>query len=651
MRGQWLFLSIASLCILYFPSYFLFWIMIFGIFHWKRFRKGHFLFFILLMMVCSISYFYTREVDIPKHTIIEVKDIKANYVIGCSEKQNVMIYGLEGVNYGDIIEFEGSYEKIEGYHNFGEFHFPTWANRKRIYYQANAESFRYIKKGEGIRSWWYSIVHNLSQREGSSTTLTFLFGIRNDSEEDDYLMTSSGLHMNTLARWIQRLLTLWFSTSTSTMISTCIFAIAGSFTVMTTAFKRILCFHIVSLVCKKYDEKDCLGISIYILVCLFPYMIYEIAFILPVVFRFIHIFNIKKVNRWIISYLVLIPIQLHFYGSVDLLQIILFPFIRIFYALLYMLSWLSTLIPFFISILDSLYDFITQQLQGLPVWKLYYASNSIWLLAWSYITLKYISYKQKKDICILIFLLVFTQIQPYLNPFGEILIMDIGQGDSTLITLPFYQGTMLIDVAGNKKKNIPQDIIYPILRKKGIRKLDYVVITHDDFDHSGGLEQLEQLIEIKEVIRDKQEKIVFGNVEFAILLHDREFEDKNENSLVLFSELYGLRALFMGDAGIEVEKEILKKYPLLQTDILKIGHHGSKTSTSLPFLHEIQPTLGLISAGRNNFYGHPNEEVLDVLKQENVHILCTSYHGAIQIKFSKFINFYRTADKEFGIIH
>ena len=159
------------------------------------------------------------------------------------------------------------------------------------------------------------------------------------------------------------------------------------------------------------------------------------------------------------------------------------------------------------------------------------------------------------------------------------------------------------------------------------------------------------LVYHKQIVRDKQEKIVFGNVEFAILLHDREFEDKNENSLVLFSELYGLRALFMGDAGIEVEKEILKKYPLLQTDILKVGHHGSKTSTSLPFLHEIQPTLGLISAGRNNFYGHPNEEVLDALKQENIHTLCTSYHGAIQIKFSQFINFYRTADKEFGIIH
>ncbi len=651
MRNQWLFLSIASLCVLYFPSFFFLWIAMFGIFHRKHFQNGHFLFFILLLIVYGVSCQYTKEVDIPPHNVVEVKDIKANYVVGRSQGQNVIIYGLEGINYGDIIEFEGSYEKVDGYHNFGEFHFPTWANRKRIYYQANAEAFRYIKKGEGPRTWWYSFVHNVSEREGSSVMLTLLFGIRESSEENDYLITSSGLHMSTLLRWIQKLLSLWFSTSTSAMIATCLFAVAGSFTVMNTTFKRILCFHTVSLFCKKFDQKDTLGISIYIFLCLFPYMIYEVGFVLPVVYRFVQIFNIKKVHRFIISFLVLIPIQFYFYGTIDLLQIAFFPILRFFYAILYMLAWLSTVVPFFISTLHILYNLIMQLLQALPTMAFYYTANHVWLFAWSYIVLKYISYQRKKDILVLILLFAFTQIQPFINPFGEILVLDIGQGDSILITLPFQQGTLLIDVAGNKKKNIPQDIIYPILRKKGIRKLDYVVITHDDFDHSGGLEQLEQLIEIKEVIRNKQEKIVLGNIEFAILLHDMEFEDKNDNSLVLFSELYGLRALFMGDAGIEVEKEILKKYPLLRTDILKVGHHGSKTSSSLHFLHEIQPQLGLISAGRNNFYGHPNQEVLDALKQSNVYTLCTSYHGAIQIKFSKFINFYRTADKEFGIMN
>lgn len=649
MKGQWLFLSIASLCILYFPHYFLLWVMLFGVFHFKHFHQGHFLFLILLTVIWGIAIDYKQEIPMPESNVLKIVSLKEQYAIGAIGRQKVLLYGLENVNYGDIITVEGSYEKIESYHNFGEFHFPTWAKNHKIYYQVQVKSFQHLQRGKSLRSWFYSHITHLSQITNSSILLALLFGIKKAGEESTFI-TSSGLHMQTLMKWSQKVLSFWFSTHTSKIISIGILGIIALFTTFTTTFKRMLCFQLVSLFFINYDEKDRLGLSIYICICLFPYMIYEIGFLLPIIFHFIHIFNIKKINRFIITYLVCIPIQFYFYGSVNLLEIALFPIFRIFYGILYFLAWCSAIFPFLLHILIFLYTTVCSFIEGIESLTFYYSSTSVWQCAWFYFTLKYISYQKKKDICILVCLFLFTQLYPYINPFGEILIIDVGQGDSALITLPFHQGAMLIDVAGNQKKNIPQDIIYPILRKKGIHKLDYVVITHDDFDHSGGLSQLEELIEIEEVIVEKREKIILGNVEFAMLLPDLKWEDKNENSLLLFSELYGMNVLFMGDAGIEVEKEILKRYPLLQVDLLKVGHHGSKTSSSLPFLHEIQPQLGLISAGRNNFYGHPHQEVLNALKQENIHTLCTAEHGAIQIKFSKFINFYRTANKEFGII-
>ena len=209
---------------------------------------------------------------------------------------------------------------------------------------------------------------------------------------------------------------------------------------------------------------------------------------------------------------------------------------------------------------------------------------------------------------------------------------------------------MLVDVMGSKYKNIPKDIIMEQLRMRGIRKIDTVLLTHDDYDHSGGLKELQECIPITQIITEKQEKGSIRNYEFPIVLYDYQHPDSNENSIITYFDFYGLRVLLMGDAGVEAEAELMKKYPKLEVDVLKLGHHGSKTSSSLPFLHQLQPSLALISAGRNNRYGHPHQEVLEHLKQEHITALMTPKEGGISIKFCKFFAFFKTASGEFGII-
>lgn len=111
------------------------------------------------------------------------------------------------------------------------------------------------------------------------------------------------------------------------------------------------------------------------------------------------------------------------------------------------------------------------------------------------------------------------------------------------------------------------------------------------------------------------------------------YDNENDNSNVIYTSIDGIKLMFMGDAGIVKEKDILKYYNVFDIDILKVGHHGSKTSSSIEFINEINPKYSLISVGNNNRYGHPNKEVLENLN--NSKIYRTDQDGSILFKIKK----------------
>ena len=113
-------------------------------------------------------------------------------------------------------------------------------------------------------------------------------------------------------------------------------------------------------------------------------------------------------------------------------------------------------------------------------------------------------------------------------------------------------------------------------------------------------------------------------------LQTKEYDNENDNSNVIYTELNGYKFMFMGDASVTTEKEIMNIYNLADIDVLKVGHHGSKTSSSKEFIDNIKPTYSIISVGKNNRYGHPNKEVLEVLK--NSKIYRTDLDGSIMFK-------------------
>ena len=113
-------------------------------------------------------------------------------------------------------------------------------------------------------------------------------------------------------------------------------------------------------------------------------------------------------------------------------------------------------------------------------------------------------------------------------------------------------------------------------------------------------------------------------------LQTKEYDNENDNSNVIYTELNNYKFLFMGDAGVDKEKNILEKYNLSDIDVIKVGHHGSKTSSSKEYINKINPKYSIISVGKNNRYGHPNKEVLNNLGQSKIYR--TDIDGSIMFR-------------------
>lgn len=272
---------------------------------------------------------------------------------------------------------------------------------------------------------------------------------------------------------------------------------------------------------------------------------------------------------------------------------------------------------------------------------------------------------QRKQINILLtvlasfYLMIFASIHFPLR--GQVTLIDVGQGDSILITTPLKRKVYMIDTGGklnfSGKKQTPQvnQITLPLLRAQGISKIDGLFVTHQDADHVGDVSALLDQIEIKRLytakglirnpsfkkrldghLKETQlvELLAGMNVQdkginFEVLSPYHAGTGKNEDSLCLSFCLQKKRWLFTGDLGQDGEKELLLHYPQLKVDYFKLGHHGSKTASNPDFLRKIAPRLTFVSAGRHNRFGHPHPQTLATLKKEGIPWVSTQDCGMI----------------------
>ena len=248
--------------------------------------------------------------------------------------------------------------------------------------------------------------------------------------------------------------------------------------------------------------------------------------------------------------------------------------------------------------------------------------------------------------------------------------VDVGQGDCTLIKTPENK-TILIDGGGSEFGNfdVGEKILLPYLLDRRINKIDYMLISHFDSDHIGGLFYILENLKVKNIIIAKQGKksenlnklleitkeykiniilVENGNVVkidkysyFEILFPEDNFIKENilnNNSIVARFSSLGLKILFTGDIEEVAEKRLCEMYKntdKLKADILKVAHHGSKTSSTEVFLALVQPKIALIGVGENNKFGHPNQITLDKIGKYTKYIYRTDLNGEIQIMYNK----------------
>lgn len=233
----------------------------------------------------------------------------------------------------------------------------------------------------------------------------------------------------------------------------------------------------------------------------------------------------------------------------------------------------------------------------------------------------------------------------------EVHFMDVGQGDATLIMTDGH--AMLIDAGNNGKGTAVQNY----LQKQGIKKLDYVIGTHPDADHIGGLDVIiykfdcgkvllpdyqkntKTYDEVEDTLKAKSYRAAhpaagdtyqLGDAVFTVTAPaDKKFDNANDYSIAVRLE-YGKNAfLFVGDAEEDSENEMLKSKQDISADVYKVSHHGSKTGTSEEFLEKVDPKYAVISCGEDNSYGHPHAEVLNLLRREGVQVFRTDEQGTI----------------------
>ena len=505
-----------------------------------------------------------------------------------------------------------------------------------------------------------------------------ILGNKNDFDEDFeksikdngimHLFAISGLHVSLIIMMLEKLLRLFRIKKEEICIS--VFLL---FYMVITSFSpsiiRAILMYYLALINKKkkmgFSSLDIISIVYIFLIMINPKYIYNLGFILSfLVSFFIILFSplIKEVSSnkqsfyiSLFSNILTLPIIINMNNEINLLSPIANVFfIYIVSTIILPCSFISFFFPFLNNIyssLCSLFVYLSELSSKYFSIKVVIAEMSKFSVALFYylvLAILFFYFNKKvfrRNIMVLslyIFILSISNPSFFKN---EVIFMDLDDGESTLVNSRSDECVALIDTGNGKNNEVTS-----FLKRKGIKKLDYLILTHNHDDHNGEANTIINEIDVNKIVVSaydnsvfsrtnktikvkKGDKIECGKISFSVLHPDGYYLDENDNSIILHTKIGKYYFLFLADATKSVEEKMANENIIV--DCVKIAHHGSTTSTSPTLLKRFLPEYAIIMSGRVKKFGFPRIETINTLKNYNVIIYRTDLDYSIVYEFGK----------------
>ena len=652
---------------------------------------------VLLFIILIISVFFVeksskftgKESKVCGHiTDLNYNNEKLTIEIKSKEKilgnyytdKNIYIYKL-----GDEVCLYGKLTKPSKNTVFNQFNYRNYLLSKNIFYIIKIDKIEKIKDNTKIIYSIKNIIKNRINKVNNSSSYLYAFILGDNRMIDEnmtnkfqkigisHLFSVSGMHIGFISYFIMLILNVIIKNKKKKMVLLSIFLVVVCSIFNTSAsiirtLSLFLCLTIDKLFNLNMEKWKYIVFIFFIVLIYNKYTIYNIGFWFSYSISFALILYQDNLTNQknkaliisLISFLISLPILINNFFVVNFLtpffNLILIPFVTV---LLFPLSFVCFLFPIFdgiysflLEIFESIVTFFSTincfcfSLQKIPIIIIVFYYLLIIVIINNLFKRKY------KYFIVLIIIIVIHHNINFLKFNSSLYVIDVGQGDSVLLKIK--NKNILLDTGGLTNNysdyNITKKNLIPLFYSFGINKIDWLILSHGDYDHMGEAINLVENFKVEKVIfncgefneleqdlikvLDKKKIPYYScikelNIDNNKLyfLNNKDYGNENDNSSVIFTELNNHKFLFMGDAGVDVEEDLIKKYNLQDIDVLKVGHHGSKTSSGKKFIDEINPKCSIISVGKNNRYGHPNKEVLNNL--ENSKIYRTDEDGSI----------------------
>jgi len=628
--------------------------------------------YILISIYTCFSLFkpvkYINEKISFSGTILDISE-KDNYtsLIVQSKTNKYLVYtNKNNCKLGQKVYIKGIKKTPNKNTNFYLFNYQNYLKSLRINYIINTEEIKIIKGPNilfQIKNYFFKYVNNFKNKE---YFITFLYG-KNELEDDIYenyktigiihLFALSGMHIHFLVSILDKIF------KKNKKVITMFLVLYLLFVNPSPSIYRATLSEIIYRVLK-INKKDIIIFLFFINLLYNPFCIYHIGFNLSYIISFTLINNKRQEKNYFknliytsyLCFLVSMPILINQSFEINfftvIYNLIFIPFVTFLLFPSIIISFIIPPLEIFLNIEINFIEYFSILCSNINIFKISFSYLNIIEFLILYLIIFISIYKTKYIILLFIFLLL-NYFSHYFIKTNKVIFLDVNQGDSTLIEYKNSLVAILIDTGGIIDKDLTKNTLTPSLRARGIKYLDFLILTHGDYDHMGEAINLVNNFKVEKVILNCGEFNEFEQELINVLvkkkiqyyscikelniddnklyfLNNKDYGNENDNSSVIYTELNNYKFLFMGDAGVEVEEVLIEKYNLNDIDTLKVGHHGSKTSSSKSFLDDVNPKYSIISVGKNNRYGHPNANVLANLEDSKIYR--TDEDGSIMFK-------------------